>query len=58
MNIAVKPRKGLRAKRLAEERPDLGAEEIARLVGTNKRYVERAIAAEKFGRDQPKSRAK
>jgi hypothetical protein len=58
MSIAVKPRKGLRAKRIAEERPDLAPEEIARLVGTNKRYVERAIAAEQFGRDKPKSKAR
>lgn len=55
MSISVKPRKGLRAKRLAEERPDLPHEEIARLVGTNKRHVQRSIHAEHFGRDKPKS---
>lgn len=55
MSIAVKPRKGLRAKRIAEERPDLPPEEIAKLVGTNRRHVERSIAAERFGRDKPKS---
>ena len=55
MSIAVKPRKGLRAKRIAEERPDLPPEEIAKIVGTNKRHVERSIAADHFGRDKPKS---
>lgn len=55
MGIAVKPQKGLRAKRIAEERPDLPPEEIAKLVGTNKRHVQRSIAARRFGRDKPKS---
>ena len=57
MSIAVKPRKGLRAKRIAEERPDLPPGEIAKIVGTNKRHVERSIATEKFGIEKVKSRA-
>lgn len=54
--IAVPVRKGLVAKRLAEENPELSEMEIARRVGTSPGYVEKALKQDHFGRDQPKSR--
>lgn len=39
--IAVPIRRGLVAKRLAEENPELSDKEIARRVGANSGYVEK-----------------
>ncbi len=56
MSIAVTPRKGLLARRIAREQPELSASEVAKLVGTNGGYVIKAISKSTFGRDKPKSR--
>jgi len=57
MPIAITPRKGLRAKALAERRPDLTVSEISKLTGTERGHVIKALAQSHFGRDKPKSRA-
>ena len=54
--IAIPVRKGLVAKRLAEEIPELSDEEIARRVGTSRGYVEKALKQSHFGREEPKTR--
>jgi hypothetical protein len=57
MSISIPIRKGLKARRLAEERPDLSKSEIARLAGTNRGVLNAALRKDHFGRQNPKSRA-
>lgn len=57
MTIAIPPRKGLVAKRIAESNPGLPLAEVARRAGTAAGYVAKAVVKERFGRDKPKSRA-
>lgn len=57
MPIQVPPRKGLKAKALAEQRPDLSVSEVARLAGLDRGAAANAISKRQFGRDKPKSRA-
>lgn len=56
MPIAIPPRKGLRAKRLLEENPELSPSEVAKLVGTHSSNIAKALRREQFGSDVPKSR--
>ncbi len=59
MQIAIPPRKGLLARKIAAERPELTPPpEIARLAGTNSGHVVKALKQDHFGRQKPKSRAK
>jgi len=58
MPIAITPRKGLVAKRIAAQRPELDPNQIAKLVGTGATYVRKAITQERFGRDKVKSIAR
>ena len=58
MPVIIPPRKGLRAKRIAYERPDLSGRDVAQLANTEPRYVAKALAQQRFGRDKPKSRAR
>lgn len=57
MPIAIPPRKGLKAKSLAERRPDLTVAQISKLTGTERGHVIKALAQTHFGRDKPKGRA-
>lgn len=57
MTIAIPPRKGLVAMRIAESNPGLPLAEVARRACTAAGYVAKAVVKERFGRDKPKSRA-
>lgn len=57
MVIAAPVRKGLVAKRLAKENPELSPAEIGRIVGTGASYIKVALAKPTLGRDRVKSRA-
>ena len=51
MGVEIKPRKGPMARHLADERPDLAPRDIAKIVGTNKANVVKALKRETFGKD-------
>lgn len=55
MPIAAPVRKGLVARRIAAERPELSPNEIARLAGTGASNVKKALARSTVGKDKPKS---
>jgi hypothetical protein len=57
MPIAITPKKGLVAQKIAAERPDLKPGQIAKLAGMSPGHVAYALARKSFGRDKPKSRA-
>jgi hypothetical protein len=58
MPIAIKPRKNVLAARLAAERPELTRREVGKIVGLAPSAVQKAIVADHFGKDKPKSPAK
>jgi hypothetical protein len=53
-DINIPIHKGLKAKRIAEDRPDLSLGEIARIVDTHPGNVANAPKRDYFGRDKPK----
>lgn len=55
MPIAAPVRKGLIAKRIAADRPDLSPAQIGRIVGTGASYIKVALQKPHLGRDKVKS---